>query len=177
MEVITWLNSNSGAITGIAAMITAFATAVLVVITGFYAWVTRKMLEENRQMRLDAQKPEIAIYLRSEKTMTESKKGINSIFLYVENIRMAPAYDVEFNTDLSFSLPGFCTLRDVGFLEFGIRYLPPGQKRQYFLGNPRHGGFNALMEKHIEISVTYKDSVNEKYDNCFCLDFREHSGK
>ena len=56
MGVITWLNSNSGAIT-------AIATVVLVGITAFYAWVTKKMLEENRQMRLDAQKPEIAIYL------------------------------------------------------------------------------------------------------------------
>ena len=43
MEVITWLNTNSGAIT-------ALATVVLVGITAFYAWVTH-------QMRLDAQKP------------------------------------------------------------------------------------------------------------------------
>ena len=178
MEVITWLNSNSGAIT-------AIATVVLVGITGFYAWVTKKMLEENRQMRLDAQTPEIAIYLRPEKTKIMSNSETTSMFLsettsmflYVENIRMAPAYDVEFTTDLTVDLPGALSLRDIGFLEFGVRYLPPRQKRKYFLGNRLYGGFDALMQKQLKIAVTYKGSVDEKYDKCFYLDFQEYRGE
>ena len=170
MEIIKWLNTNSGAIT-------AIATVVLVGITGFYAWVTKKMLEENRQMRIDAQKPEIAIYLRPEKTKIMSNSETTSMFLYVENIRMAPAYDVEFTTDLTVDLPGALSLRDIGFLEFGVRYLPPGQKRKSFLGNRLYGGFNALMQKQLKIAVTYKDSVDEKYDECFYLDFQEYRGE
>ena len=119
MEVINWLNSNSGAIT-------AIATVVLVGITAFYAWVTR-------QMRLDTQKPEIAIYLRVEKeALIHPDISLTNIcvYLYVENIRMGPAYDVEFPTDLSFAFPDQRSLEDVPFLRYGIRYLPPGDKTE-----------------------------------------------
>ena len=163
MEVITWLNSNSGAIT-------AIATAVLVVITGFYAWVTKKILEENQQMRLAFQKPIIAIYLHSAITRT----GYTSVCLFVENIGVGPAYDVNFTTDFSFSIGSNRTLADVRFLERGIRYLPPRKKRVHRLGNWSDAGFPEVMKKQLEITVTYKDSLAEKYEEHFCLDFREH---
>ena len=60
MKVVDWLNTNSGAIIAIGTVAVAGATVVLVGVTIFYAWVTR-------QMRLDAQKPRIAIYLGCEK--------------------------------------------------------------------------------------------------------------
>ena len=61
MEVIMdWVSSHTIEI----------LTFLLVCITGYYAFLTsryvrltRQALEENRQMRLDAQKPQIAIYL------------------------------------------------------------------------------------------------------------------
>lgn len=43
MEVIDWLNAHAGAITAIGTAAVAVATVVLVVITGYYAQVTRKM--------------------------------------------------------------------------------------------------------------------------------------
>ena len=164
MEVITWLNSNSGAIT-------AIATVVLVGITAFYAWVTR-------QMRLDAQKPEIAIYLRLEKTdLIPKKMGIFYIYLYVENIGMGPARDVKFSIDPSFNLPGDKSLREVSFLELGIGYLPPGHQRKCFLANQTMTGFSELMRKQLKITATYKGATSRKYENPVPLDFREHSGK
>ena len=118
-------------------------TFALVIITGIYAaltWryvnLTRDALEENRQMRLDAQKPEIAIYLRLEKetiNLGEPKAAVMN--LYVDNIGMGSAYDVRFDTDLSFSLPGNRSLEDVPFFQHGIRYLPPRQNRKYLLGH------------------------------------------
>ena len=85
MGFIGWLNSNSGAITGIAAMITAGATVVLVGITAFYAWVTRRM-------HIDAQKPDIAIRL-----LSTDEFGDILAQLCVENIGSGPARGVEFH--------------------------------------------------------------------------------
>ena len=64
MEDTNWLTNT---INSVAGAITAFATVVLVGVTIFYAWVTKKMLEESRQMRLNAQKPNIAIYLETSR--------------------------------------------------------------------------------------------------------------
>ena len=43
MEIINWLNDNSGAVTGISSIITSLATVVLVVITGWYVRLTEKL--------------------------------------------------------------------------------------------------------------------------------------
>ena len=63
MEFITWLNSNSGAIIAFATVVLTVITWRYVRLTKDYVRLTRQALEENRQMRLDAQKPQIAIYL------------------------------------------------------------------------------------------------------------------
>ena len=161
MEVITWLNTNSGAIT-------AIATVVLVGITAFYAWVTKKMLEENRQLRLDAHKPEIAIYLRSHPARIVLK------FLCVENIGAGAAHDVRFRTDLSFTPDGKDSLENVRFLKEGINYLQPGGKRECLLASiVEHP---ELTDKLLDISVTYKDLVNKEHERCFCLNFGEGIG-
>ena len=165
MEGINWLNSNSGAVI-------ALATVVLVGITAFYAWVTKKILEENRLMRLNAQKPIIAIYLRSE------TDGHTSVYLCMENIGAGPAYGVKFATDLSFRLDVTRSLGgEVRLLERGIHYLPPEKKREFRLSHGSYPEHNELMQRQIEITTAYKDSMDEKYEEPFCLDFREHSGK
>ena len=58
--MLNWISSH----------IMEILTFLLVCITGYYAFLTsryvrltRQALDENRQMRLDAQKPQIAIYL------------------------------------------------------------------------------------------------------------------
>ena len=40
MEIINWLNTNDGSIIGI-------ATVVLVIVTGYYAYLTRRLLKTN----------------------------------------------------------------------------------------------------------------------------------
>ena len=126
-------------------------------------------------MRLDSQKPEIAIYPRLGKTdLIPKKMKISYIDLYVENIGTGPARDVKFSIDPSFNLPGDKSLREVNFLEFGIGYLPPGHQRKCFLADQTMNGFSELMQKQLKIAVTYRDSRNEPYKDCLPLDFREY---
>ena len=153
-------------------MITAIATVVLAFVTWCYVRMTRDTLEENRQIRLNAQKPIIAIYLRSE------TDGYTSVYLCVENIGAGPAYDVEFTTDLSFTLDSTRSLGgEVPILGRGLRYFPPEQKREFFLSSGSISGHNELMQSQLEITTAYKDSRNELYEERFRLDFREHSGE
>ena len=110
-----------------------------------------------------------------------STAAVASVRLYVENIGAGPAYDLKFTTDLSFSLgEAFSlgknrSLEIVPFLRHGIGYLTPGQTRMYDLSNETMLGFEELMQKQLEIVVTYKDSMGKKYESCFCLNFREHA--
>ena len=166
MAVINWLNSNSGTITGIAAIITAFAAAVLVVITGFYAWVTKKMLEENRQMRIDAQKPDIAIRLFS----VANQLSHTFAHFNVENIGSGPARDIEFRDVPPIRIHPGLPLEYFPFLRYGIGYLAPGEKKTVHLGAKSQMNRNEIEHK---ITVTYRDSRKTKYEDSFILDFRE----
>ena len=172
---IDGLNSNSGAIIAIATAIQVIITGVLVVITYYYAQVTKKILEENRQIRVDAQKPNIVIYLESG--WSTPMGPIAGVSLHVDNIGAGAAYGVKFITDLSFRINYNMTLGDILFLSHGINPFPPGHKRMRKLGDSLTLGFNELREKQLNITVSYKDSMRKEYTEDFPLIFREHIGK
>ena len=155
MEVINWLNTNNGAIIGI-------ATAVLVGITGYYAYLTRRLLKANDT-------PEIAVSLRPHEAY------LPCTMLCIENIGTGAARKVQFQTDLSFTADGERALEEVGFLMNGIDYLGPGQKIEHFLVSVL-GKLDDLKKTPLEIGVTYTDSVKSTYQRTFHLDFGEYEG-
>ncbi len=155
MEVINWLNTNDGAIIGI-------ATAVLVGITGYYAYLTRRLLKANDT-------PEIAISLRPYEAY------VNFVMLCIENIGSGAAHDVKFTTDPP-SVPNLdIPFEKIGFLKSGIRYFEPGRKIEQFLVNVI-GKFDELKQTQLKITVTYKDSTDHKREQIFHLDFSEGVG-
>ena len=175
MEVKDVITIIIGLMTGGATVVLAVITWRYVRLTRDYVRLTREILEENRLMRLDAQKPEIAVYLRLEKEeIYPNRPEGSAVNLYVENKGMGPAYHIKFTTDLSFGLSNKRSLQEVGFLEHGIHFLPPREKRKHRLNDQWADGFRDLMQKHLQIVVVYKDSRNEPYKDCFSLDFREH---
>ena len=98
MEIKDVITIIIGLMTGGATVVLAIITWRYVRLTKDYVRLTRDILGENQRMRLDTQKPIIAIYLRSETT------DYTFVYLCVENIGAGPAYGVEFDTDLSFRL-------------------------------------------------------------------------
>jgi len=155
MEIINWLNTNDGAIIGI-------ATVVLVGITGYYAYLTWRMLKANNT-------PEIAI------SLCPHEAYLPCVMLCIENIGTGAARKILFQTDLSFSADGEISLEDVGFLRDGIDYLVPGQKIEHFLVSVL-GKLDDLKKTPLEIGVTYTDSVKRIYQCAFHLDFGEYEG-
>jgi len=113
MEIINWLNTNDGAIIGI-------ATVVLVGITGYYAYLTWRMLKANNT-------PEIAVSLRPHEA------HVNAVMLCIENIGTVAARSLQFATDPSF-VPGLDRpLEKIGFLENGIAFFEPGRRIEELL--------------------------------------------
>ena len=158
--------------------ITASATVILAVITGIYAWLTRKILKESERVRLDAQKPKIAIYPREKYEKLKRTDEAQSVYLCVENVSMAPAYDVNLELlDPSFELPSHSSevrlLKDIPIIESGIGYLPPRHERSNRLSNANeYSAHDELMQRHTQIKVTYRDCRNKPYDDSICFDFR-----
>ena len=105
MNLISWLNANSGAITTI-------ATLILVSITAWYVYLTRQMLKA-------ANTPVIRMFLHA--------RG-HSISLCVENIGTGFARDIKFTGDLSFKPfktigESEATLEELEPFKSGIRVL------------------------------------------------------
>ena len=175
------LNSNSDAIIAIATAMQVIITCALVGITFYYAKVTKKTLEENQRMRLEAQKPEIAIYAQfikeSLRHPDHPKKDL-CVYLNVKNIGVGHAANIKCTTDLSFSLPSNRSLDVVPFLRKEIPYLSPGHKRTFRLAEERQSGFSELIQKEIKIMVTYTDSAQQDYEECFgSIDFQEYKNE
>ncbi len=157
MAVIDWLNTNNGAIIGI-------ATVVLVGVTICYTYLTWRLLKANDT-------PEIAISLRPHEAY------IHCVMLCIENIGTGAARNIRFQTDLSFKPDGERALEQVGFLKNGIDYLGPKENIEHFLVSVI-GKLDKLKETPLEIGVTYTSSVKLKrrHERTFCLDFGEDEG-
>ena len=157
MGIINWLNTNDGAVIGI-------ATAVLVCITGYYAYLTRRLLKVN-----DA--PEIAISLRPHEA------HVNAVMLYLENIGTGAARNLQFVTSPSVIPNLDIPLEKIGFLRNGIAFFEPRRKIEQLLviviGKEK---LNELRQTPLKITVTYEDSVNHRHERIFELDFGEYEG-
>ena len=157
MEVINWLNANDGAIIGI-------ATAVLVVITGYYAHLTRKQVKVSDT-------PEIAITLRPHEA------HVNAVMLYLENIGTGAARNLQFVTSPSVIPNLDIPLEKIGFLRNGIAFFEPRRRIEQLLviviGKEK---LNELRQTPLKITVTYEDSVNHRHERIFELDFGEYEG-
>jgi hypothetical protein len=155
MGIIEWLNANSGAIIGI-------TTVVLVGITGYYAYLTWRLLKANNT-------PEIAISLRCHEAY------VSLVMLCVENIGTGAARNLQFVTKPA-SIPCLdIPFEQIGFLKRGIAYFEPGRKIEQFLVNVMDK-YDELKQTPLEITVKYKDAVNHEHERTFHLDFSENEG-
>ena len=177
MEIINWLDSHTGSVTVLATVVTAIATVAVAVANIALALITRQhvrlthdILEDNQQMRLEAQTPQIVVYLDS---YTDSWTHVD---LYVENTGPASAYDIRFRVDLSTVLGYNYRLEEVIFLRTGIGFLASGQHKTYKLGRADQLDLDALQQQPLQIGVAYKNEEGKEYQNDFSLDFREHFG-
>ena len=160
MADINWI---IGGITGVATVTLAIITWCYARHTKDYVSLTREILEENRQMRLDALRPKIRLFLR--------RPDSSSMVLGVRNIGASTAKNIEF-TIVSERLADEPSIDDTPrpefpeFLEFpefpeDVRYLESGQKIEGTI-DPRLVR-DQPGQSTSQINVVYEDSMNNKY--------------
>lgn len=155
MGIINWLNTNSGVIIAIAAI-------VLVGVISYYAYLTWRLLKANNT-------PEIVVSLRPHQA------HVQLVMLCIENIGTGAAYDLQFTTNPT-SIPNLdVPFEKIGFLKSGIAYFEPRRKIEQFITSVTNK-FDDLKQMPFEISLTYTDSVNQKHKRAFQLDFGVNEG-
>src|SRR5215213_10256430 len=160
MDLLGWLEANSGSIAGISSLI-------LTVITACYAYLTWRLLTESQEMRLAAARPEVAIYIAPQ------EGAMSLIMLRLENVGRGPAYDLRLTTNIDFKPESRRTaLRDIGLFRKGLGYFAPGQRIEHFLVS-LIGKLEELKKAPLEITAVYRDSVDKEYSRTFIIDFGE----
>ena len=155
MGIIEWLNTNSGAVI-------AIATVVLVVFAGYYIYLMWRLLRGNNT-------PEVVVSLRLHEV------HVNLVLLCIENIGTGAARDLQFTIDPPSIENLDIPFEEIGYLQNGIAYFEPGRKIEQFIVGVA-SKLDELKQTPFEVTITYRDSVNQKHERVFNLDFGENEG-
>jgi hypothetical protein len=172
MNILEFLNLNSGAVT-------AISTVVLTIVTFVYVLLTRSISKETEIMRKTQTEPNISAIIQPD------ERYINWINLIIQNIGLGPAYNVKFELNPDFEdsdrHPNLddesinYKLSDVGFIKNGLPYFAPNQKFQFYLTNLADN-YQKKLKKTFEIKVTYESNIHEPYSNTYLIDFSQQNG-
>lgn len=119
--MVEYLNSNAGAVTGL-------ATVALLLVTGWYAWTTRALLREAKQTRLIASEPRVVAYLRVHEVHS------NMVQLCVANLSAAAAAGVTASIEKVTEWPEPFDLQDSKVLR-DLKFLRPHEVLRFDMGS------------------------------------------
>lgn len=170
MEIIDGLALMSG-------MIAIVVIVVLAIIGGWHLYSKRRRLKTANDSENIGQpeKPELVVFLRPHAS------SVQCLMLCIENIGTGAAYNVQFGTGTSRSAPFITPSSNFGdvnlskknhFLQNGIGCFGPGQKIEQFLIS-LSGELPEELKHPLQLSVTYTDSQNHRYEHRYTLDFGE----
>ena len=165
MDIINWVALISGGL--------AIVAIVGLAIIGGWALYSRERLLKITDISESIGKPEIVLFLRPHAS------SVQCLMLCIENIGTETAYNVQFGAGVSgvdplvpFSNFGDANLLKNSFLRKGISCFGPRQKIEQFLISLREE-LPEKLKQPLQISVTYTDSRNHRYENRYTLDFGE----
>ena len=156
--MMDWLNSNSGAVNAILA-------TILVIITFVYAWLTRLLVLESKELREMTMRPALIV------TPEIHENYLHIILFKVKNIGGGVARSIRLHTKRPFTVQGEDPLSNLGLFTHGIPLLGPGQKIESFLASGIEL-FKEPLDEPLEVIVTYKDATGHKFKETFEIDFR-----
>lgn len=160
--VFNFLNTNSGAFS-------AILTAALIIITGWYVRLTKRMVEETKSIRQKQSAPDIAVFYRNR------SDSVNVINLIIKNFGYGAAYDIKFTVNPDFIYRTGAKISEINLFKNGLYYLPPGEERSIFLTIL----FNKAMTdqcKNLDIHVVYTDEDEKSYQADYKVDLTELFG-
>jgi len=160
--MLEFINQNSGAFLVLFSLIVTGATV-------FYAILTRSLVSETKKMREAQTEPNIFISLKSK------EEYIGLVDLVIQNIGLGAAYNLKFDVNPDFEYSKGRMLSEIKFIKNGLRYLPPNNKRVYFLIS-LIGRAEELEKISIEVKAEYDNCLGKSYQQQYTLDFSELLG-
>jgi hypothetical protein len=144
-------------------LIIAFITLLYVILTGY-------LVLESREMRKLQTEPKLYLFIETR------EKDYDITDLFIQNIGMGPAYNIEFEV-LSDFIYGVLNIDKDGYalpipknlyaskasiVKNGIKYLAPNQKKRIFstmLLQTKNINLQNNLDNHLEIKITYEDNL------------------
>jgi len=165
-DLLTFLNTNSGALSAVFSGVVTIATLI-------YAWLTAKLVTETRQMRMVQTEPRIQITYRTR------DEWINLLDISIRNIGLGPAQDITFEVRSISAGNGtdalFQALMKLNLFKNGLRYLGPAQDFTSFWASLADGD-GSKLDTQIAVVCKYKSVLGVAYENEHVLDISELKG-
>jgi len=158
--LLAWLTANAAAVNSVASLL-------LLAVTGWYAYLTLRLVRENQELRKSSNRPDIGV------TIGLHEAHVNIINLLIENIGNGPAYGLRLSLDRSFTIHGGLDLSAAGPFKAGIALLARGQRMEVFLENAI-GNFDRLKGETLKIEAKWSGAAGESYSRTFDLRFDEY---
>ena len=158
VEVMDWLNANSGAMT-------ALSTAILVVVTIAYVYLTHRLVRETKAAREMAMLPSLTVTAE-----------VHEVYPYVinfrvENIGGGTAHNIRLQSNRSFMVEDRDPLNTLGLFTHGIPMLGPSRKIESFLVYASSLNREHLNES-LKVIAKYTDATGRhKFEETFEIDF------
>ena len=152
----------------ISTVVIAIATGALVFVTRQYAKATERYAEITEKALKAADTPDVKVYLSRS---SGGGTGLYTLDLCIHNIGTGVAYDVEFTGEFLSFIPQLSTdpLVEYGIIRNGISFFSPGKQcRIVLFFKYQHSD---LPQRTFDVVVNYRNSVGEKHDRKFELDF------
>jgi hypothetical protein len=150
---------------------TEFLTAVLVVITAYYAWQTQRTVKVMEATNEANNRPVVSASVDNTRP-----QGLSFIDLVIRNSGNGLARDIHFiikgdKLDLEEISGEKRTLKDISMIKTGIKTLAPHETRQTWLLSTV-GRIDEILAKDVNVAITYKNAdFSKTYHDEFTLDF------
>lgn len=162
MQIITALNLLFSGLAMSGGVAAAFFTY-------HYVRLTKELVTETRKLRKLNNTPKICLNITLHDQYTH-------IFnLEITNIGLGLAYDIDLTLKEDFNMTNEMKLGELGLFQTGIKYLAPSQRISTFLTNALDD-WASLKSKIISITVFYKNSSSENFEETFNLAFSHFDG-
>lgn len=159
-DAYTWLTQNGNLL----------FSGIVAISTLVYAFLTWGLVSETRKMRKVQTEPSLHVFI-------EARDEHNEITdMYIQNIGMGVACNLKFKVLSDFmyyrssNLSKDYWLKDIHLLQNGLKALAPNQKIRVFSTSYRNVR-ELNSNTYIEIGIEYTNSIGDKYDFPYLLDF------
>lgn len=166
--MIDWLNTNAGAVSTLASVVSAIAAVILMGTTIVYAVYTSKLADENRLLRKAGTDPQVIAYA------TTNPRVFSAIDFVIRNVGKGAARNVSYKV---ISSGGDLAGRNVRLLPEGVAFSFLPQEEQ--LSSSMGMGWDLLKAPIIQpfdVEVSYEDMVGNRHRATFRIDIGQFKG-